>query len=404
MKKSFDSLIESVGVIGFPERFRLIYDEAMADYEKNGCPYIDPAFYDKVKNKYNILSDCVDVYKNAAVEIRKNEDYTRFLHLLCFALRDEEYNFSDTAALKMPYTKDEEPYAPLDMLTGLAMCSQIDSAAKKLEGRNLPKEVHEGILNRPEKGLFVYRMYHGGKDGYDLINWYQRTVTATLIPIKRLEMEVFASFTGFACIFKSNDGRIVSLADNFSLHRDGFALGARNYTDETGSWVAEIEETDTEWIGHPFDERGFVKKERVSLKKGEWELVLKRGDPVVQLHIPASGKLTPELVEESIQAMRDFIAEYYPDFKYKAFACGSWLLNPILEDMLGADSNIVKFGKLFTPLTMKASGTSIFSFAFHAPDGVNNLEALPEDTKLRKLAKDYYLKGGAIHETLGFFF
>lgn len=404
MRKEIKQLAADIGVISYPERFCEIYGAAMDDYEKNGCPYVEPDFYSALSREYGILKNDLELYKNTANEIGKNEDYTRFLHLLCFALRDEEYNFSDTAELKMPYTRDDEDASPLDMLTALAICSQIPSAARKLEERNLPRKAYEAILSLPEVGLRVYRSYHGGKDGFIHINWYQRTIAATLIPVKRLEMEVFGSFTGFAQVFKNKDGSVISLADDFSLHRDGFALGARGYTDEEGSWLAEIEETDIAWTGYPFDERGFVKKERVTLKKGEWESVLKKGDPVVNLHIPASGRLTPELVEESIQAMRDFIAEYYPDFKYKAFACGSWLLNPTLENMLGCDSNIVKFGKLFTPLTMKAGATNVFSFVFNTPDGINDIEALPEKTSLQKLLKDYYLKGNALHETLGFFF
>ena len=182
------------------------------------------------------------------------------------------------------------------------------------------------------------------------------------------------------------------------------ALGARYFEDEEGSWQADVVETDTYWEGYPFDEKGRVKKELVRLDKSEWELVLQKGDTVAQLHIPASGKLDMASVEDSLQQMREFLATYYPDYKYKAFACASWLLNPVLADLIGEDTNIVRFGRLFRPLTMKIHGTGVFYFVFKRPNNNFNLADLPENTRLEKALKDYYMSGHAVHETNGYFF
>jgi len=211
-------------------------------------------------------------------------------------------------------------------------------------------------------------------------------------------------FTGTVTVFRNKQGDIVDLAHDLAVHREGMALGARYFEDEEGSWQADVVETDTHWEGYPFDETGRVKKELVRLDKLEWAPVLQKGDTVVQLHIPASGKLDMAAVEDSLQQMRDFLAAYYPDYEYKAFACASWLLNPVLADLIGKESNIVRFGRLFRPLTMKAHGNGVFYFIFKIPNNNFDLPSLPESTRLEKALKDYYLSGHAVHETNGYFF
>jgi hypothetical protein len=102
--------------------------------------------------------------------------------------------------------------------------------------------------------------------------------------------------------------------------------------------------------------------------------------------------------------MREFMATYFPDYAYKAFFCGSWLLDPQLGDLLGHDSNIALFGKRFTPVCTKNDGYGVFRFAFLKPDNNFAFEDLPEDTRLQRAVKKHYLDGKAIYAMHGFFF
>jgi len=72
-----------------------------------------------------------------------------------------------------------------------------------------------------------------------------------------------------------------------------------------------------------------------------WQLLLSPGDPVINLHIPASGPLDIEQCRESMKRMDKFFKG-----NYKAFVCYSWLLDEQLQQLLPADSNIVRFQKL----------------------------------------------------------
>lgn len=73
------------------------------------------------------------------------------------------------------------------------------------------------------------------------------------------------------------------------------------------------------------------------------DLTVRKGDNVINMHIPEDGKLYPELV-------RDSILRAYRHFGCKgtaAFVCESWLLYPGFYEFLPEDSNIKKFMDIF---------------------------------------------------------
>lgn len=47
-------------------------------------------------------------------------------------------------------------------------------------------------------------------------------------------------------------------------------------------------------------------------------------------HIPATGPLTPDSVDESLAAAAPFFARHFPDCPASAFSCTSWLLDPLI--------------------------------------------------------------------------
>lgn len=404
MRQSIEKLMESVGCEKWPERWREIYDQAMDDFDQSGCLLTDSGYYDALAEKYQVLQGELDTYKQAAIEVGQDENLARLLHLLYIALAQEEFNTADTAAFKLPCAPTETLQLGRDMLTGLAVCSQLPRCAERLRAKNIPEDVIRDVLRLPEKGLTTYRAHNGGVAGYDLLDWYQLAIAGKLFPMGRLEMELYGSFLGNACVFRNDRGESIALAHGLSVHRDGVALGAGKYEDAEGSWEANVLETETAWEGYPFGEDGLVQKKTVRLNKSQWQKVMSKGDAVVQLHIPGSGKLSEEAVSESIERMRTFLETYYPEFQYKAFSCASWLLNPKVADLVGEDSNIVRFGKRFQRLTWKIHGMGVFYFVFMQPSNDCNIENLQANTRLEKALKQYYLDGNRVHEMVGYFF
>ena len=58
--------------------------------------------------------------------------------------------------------------------------------------------------------------------------------------------------------------------------------------------------------------------------------------------------MSSEAVETSINAAKDFFATVFPEIKFKAFLCYSWLLYPPMVNRLPKESNIRQFADRFT--------------------------------------------------------
>ena len=79
--------------------------------------------------------------------------------------------------------------------------------------------------------------------------------------------------------------------------------------------------------------------------------------------------------------------------------CASWLLNPRLKQILGAQSRIVQFGECFVKYPIQDAGVGVLNFVFDkVPD---DLTDLPENTSLQRKLKKLYLEGDCIHTYSG---
>ena len=403
MYKNIEGLMAAVGCEKWPQRWADIYQSVMDKLLKYGCELTDPDYYDGLGEKYNVLVKHRDIYKKAAEEVAKSEALTAFLTLLCESLADAENRSADLKELSRPKSPDGKPSIAHDMITGLAICSQMEYSYNVLKKRGLPDDVIVGVLRMPENGIYEYMKRNGGNPGYHLLSWFQLAIDGRLFRIGRLEIEFLSSFGARAKLFKSADGERVALAHDIDLHRSGIALGSKWYEDEDGSWHADVEETDAEYIGHPFDKYGAVKREKLALKKSEWTLIAEKSTPAIRLHIPADGRLTPDLVDETLEMTREFVRKYFPEYVGALFVCHSWLLDPQLVDLLGEESNISKFCKRFTPMTSKSGGNAVFGFVFLGYSSDCDLNTLPENTSLERLLKNHYINSRAIYELHGYF-
>ena len=404
MRPAIQEVMKATGCEKWPERWNGLYDSLMEQYEKYGCELADPSFYDKLDDKYDgMLEELTDDYKNAAIAIGEDDSFCRLLVIVAAALRDRENIYADLKHFTPPKTADRSRSIKHDMFPAIATCAVADYTYGLLTARGLPKEqVQYGM--RCHNGMIrTFKARNNGAPGAMSWVWYQLAVDARLYGIGRLQMEVFAKFYSKAVVFENGAGENIALACKHKLHRDGMSLGSKYYEDEEGSWVAELEENESEYIGYPYDERGFVKKEKITLKKSEWKKILEPGDDVLGVHIPPGGGLSAELVDESFEATKQFLADYFPDFDYKGFVCESWLMDRQLVEMTGEGSNIAKFCKRFTPCCVKSNAGGVFNFVFMKYDLCDVVyEELSENTSLERKLKEKYLSGGAIYETYGY--
>ena len=401
-RPTIEEVMRECGVTSFPERWRDFYDGVMADYEQNGAALADPAYYDALERDYGLIGEHLPVFREAAEAIAARDALARYLALLCHALTERDKITSDLTTLTFP--KDEENSLAVRMLPSLAMMQGMRYADGIMRARGIPDDIRKTALRSILGCVGGYRMRHNGEYGCFAFGWFQLAYDAKLYVVGSLQMELGFPSMDFFRVYENGEGKIISLANGFRVHRSGFALGSFRFEDEEGAFTAEFTETPDAYIGHPYDENGYVCKEKVTLSRSEWHEKLMPGDPVVNLHIPSGVPFTPEALDETDKKMREFLAAYFPDYNYRAFFCGSWLLDPQLADLLGENSNIVRFGRRFTPVCTQNDGYGVFRFAFLMPDNNFTFEELPERTSLQRAVKKHYLDGKAIYAMHGYFF
>lgn len=140
-----------------------------------------------------------------------------------------------------------------------------------------------------------------------------------------------------------------------------------------------------------------IKLGRLQYEESTWQEEdfppLKQGEQVFKIHIPSSGPLTPESVEESFQRAKKFFKESgLLKTDYIPLSCASWLIYPPHHDVFPQGGNIQKFQELFTVVS-GYERTKDFVRIFHRDDD-GNYDDLPEDTTLQRNFKKFLQNGG----------
>ncbi|MBQ5771722.1 MAG: DUF5596 domain-containing protein [Clostridia bacterium] len=403
MKHSIQELMAALACEKWPDRWQNFFEDERALLVQNGHPLLDPSFYDELQEKYRVLPTYKDLYKRSAALIAADEDLSLFFALLCRASRDRDLINDDLANLSLPTGAGGQNALACRMLPGLTLCQAIPDVYEAMKKRGIPDDILYPSLRVAEAGVDFYVARHDGEEGFSNYGWWQRAYDGIIYRVGRLELEVPYKFPSTYNVFRHENGETVALAKDMKLHRDGFAFGSVEYTDEEGAWTPAYKETEDAYIGHPFLADGFVSKDPVTLSKKEWTPAIMGGDPVINLHIPAGGGFGDAAVEQTIKDARAFMAHHFPEYDYKGFMCASWLIDPALTEILDRETNIAKFCSRFKPMTMKSGARGVFTFIFRKTDDNFRLEDLPETSSLERALKTHFLSGGHIYEMVGYF-
>lgn len=112
---------------------------------------------------------------------------------------------------------------------------------------------------------------------------------------------------------------------------------------------------------------------------------IKKGTPVINIHIPQGEPLVWAECEKSIErAMKYFGTK-------KPYVCHSWLLYPRLDEVLSETSNIREFGRHFKVLQVDYKEREAEWRVFGKV--LKNVVEYPEETSLQKRVKEYLLSG-----------
>lgn len=151
--------------------------------------------------------------------------------------------------------------------------------------------------------------------------------------------------------------------------------------------------------GYGFD-RGWWVYRQLSLslfRLGVLEFEMK-GD-ILSVHIPSDAVMTREALDESYGRAKEFFAKFFPGFNYESIQCGTWLLSPVLRQLLPEGSRILNFQADYEITSVNPDAQDCMGWVFKRkyPD----YESLPEETSLQRAIKKRLLSGGQIGAAAG---
>ncbi|MFN8493389.1 MAG: acyltransferase domain-containing protein [Caldilineaceae bacterium] len=255
-----------------------------------------------------------------------------------------------------------------------------------------------------------YASWHGGQTGVEervLRNWLGRTTASgNLYRLGRMEY-ILKAFDGNLRVYRhKQSGQVQALAEE-GVHfmADGylpFTFDERTYTfygwpkaePTEERWTMQLIEDETTITGTPISPAGYALRTPLQLVKAQWELVLRNGDTVLDMHIPSFMPLSLDLLQASLHRALDFFPRYHPERPFKAFVCGSWLFNTQWEALLPAHSNILAFqrqGYLY-PLPSNGAGGLYFIFG----EQIVDLNKASQETELQRAVIKHMRAGGKL--------
>jgi len=132
----------------------------------------------------------------------------------------------------------------------------------------------------------------------------------------------------------------------------------------------------------------------------EYELTTLNGERIVSLHIPTDVDLRPEVLRPSVKAGLEEFYRIFPEYEGNVVYCHSWLLSPLLKDLLPGTSNILRFQELFDIAPDGTPGKDVLLWVFKNPRLPK--EDYPENTSLQRKLKQFFLNGGQFLEGIGY--
>lgn len=159
------------------------------------------------------------------------------------------------------------------------------------------------------------------------------------------------------------------------------------------------------WL-HNFWKAGIVRLGRLEFHIISYErdepytacgVTVKKGDPVINTHIPADGHLDPADVQDAFcRAYR-----YFGKTGITPIVCDSWLLYPGNRTFCAPGSRMVSFLDNFTILESRDKPNSGDLWRVFGKRETYKPDTLPEDTPLRRSLKQHLQKGGTMGNGYG---
>ncbi|MFK7696386.1 acyltransferase domain-containing protein [Paenibacillus sp. HJGM_3] len=394
------TVAEALELPAVPDSWSVHWEAATASYPGAGTiEFLQPGFIRSAGAYARLPQDKLDCIVQTADLIVNDENWARLAWLWHYILFVARVKGEPVGAWPMPANR-----GPL--AAGLFPAVVLLSGTPRLQAlhaeRGIPEAIVADTMWDVNNSMNIFERRNGRPGmGMRYMGWLMNHYRAELYRLGRLQFGI-RMFGQHVHVYRhTGDGRITALsAPGLIYRRDGLIDGTNNRFDLDHRWTAILQEHDGRITGHPISEDGYASRETVTLDLAEWQCILTPGDPVYDVHIPADGRLTADLYEASYVQASPFYSTHYPELKFKAYVCSSWLLDPQLRTLLPRSANIVQFQSQFHLYPIGGGDDSFYNFLFDC--NVCPVEQLPEQSSMQRTVKDYMLRGGQMRAMGGF--
>lgn len=165
------------------------------------------------------------------------------------------------------------------------------------------------------------------------------------------------------------------------------------------------------FVGFWYD--GFFDMTRFALGRLQFELLkfpldqmvkiqdmeVKKGDLLINMHIPSCGPLTREKTDQSFAMAKEFFQNAF-EGKNMIFIMESWLLDTDLIALL-PEGNIKQFVQRFQICHVEKNATFRDGWRVFGNQWKKSVDQLPRNTRLQKAIADHLQQGGKLGEGYG---
>ncbi len=242
-----------------------------------------------------------------------------------------------------------------------------------------------------------------GRWFFNQLPWITHHLSCKLFRLGRMQYMLNTFEGGVTALRNQATGEIAVLADpQVPLRSDGYAYGAGDLPVTGEPWQPVFEENEDSWRGHLVAPMGYALHEVSFYSRSAWELALKKGDPVLDMHIPRKDRFTMSDCQDSLRQAFAFFPRYFPEHPFKACYCHTWFFCPQLQKIASPERNIVRFQREF--YLYPFAGKLAFLLFYVFGEGVKDRASAPSKTSLQRGVLDWIDHGGEIFDLPGILF
>ncbi len=394
MALDLSRVLSDLGLEQFSEVLAPYWEQSEASFPAGGPPHLQPDRFRAVREYIGLDPEADEALQQTARRIRADAAFTH----LAWHMHELLHRHVDYDGGQMNRWPDME--AQLGDLAGtyylLLTLSTVPIVREVHRGLGIPEEITRNTCEHFSSPVNFYRSVHDGRWGsaYRTIYWVRYHTSGVLFGVGRMEYMV-RPFGGRVRAYRHRGtGEVLALAEEGQVFTPQGYIDAEVTRPVEGGWVSQLTEDEGGVSGCPVAPHGVCINRVVRLDADRWDCVLRAGDPLLDMHIPAGGNMTLDRCAQSMQQALGFFSRYLPDRPFKGFGCGSWILNPELEHIYSPQSNMVLYQRELYLFPWPSGPRSGLYFTFGRED--IDLATAPRDTGLRRALLDHLATGGRL--------